>query len=202
MLNFFKTTLLGGVIFLVPIVIFVAVVGKGLEFTNKLAEPLSRILPIESVGGVAVAHLVALAILVLICFIAGLVARTNTARRFVASLESNVLDRIPAYALVKAKAGSVLNPQDTEDMRPVLIRFDDSWQLGFEVEKVSEEKSLVYLPGAPDPWSGSVCAVTTDRLSVLDVNVKTASDLMKRLGKGSTATLKNTLKTALVSEAG
>jgi uncharacterized membrane protein len=193
MFTFIKTTILGGVIFLLPVVILIAIVGKGLEMANKLAKPLAEALPVDSIGDLAIVHLLALAILILICFIAGLVARTSRAKRLVRSLEAGVLEKIPAYALMKAKTGSVLTPEDTKDMRPVLIRFDDSWQLGFEVEAIGEAKSLVYLPGAPDPWSGSVCAVTSDRLSPLDINIKTASDLMKRLGKGSTASLKNTL---------
>lgn len=193
MFTFLKTTVLGGVIFLLPVVIFIAIVGKGLEFANKLATPLAERLPVDSVGDLAIVHLLALAILILICFIAGLVARTSQAKWFARSLETNFLEKIPAYALMKAKTGSVLTPDDTKDMRPVLIRFDDSWQLGFEVEAIGEETCMVYLPGAPDPWSGSVCAVTRDRLSPLDINIKTASDLMRRLGKGSTASLNTTL---------
>lgn len=76
------------------------------------------------------------------------------------------------------------------------IRFDDSWQLGFKVEQLEGGKSLVYLPGAPDPWSGSVCAVPDDRLLSLDVNITTASDLMKRPGKGSSAALRDAIRQA------
>jgi uncharacterized membrane protein len=37
MLRFLKTTLLGGILFLVPIVIFIAVIGKALQITSKFA---------------------------------------------------------------------------------------------------------------------------------------------------------------------
>jgi uncharacterized membrane protein len=79
----------------------------------------------------------------------------------------------------------VLTPDDTKDMQPVLIRFDDSWQLGFVVEAIGDERSIIFLPGAPDPWSGSVCAVTNDRVQALPINIKDVVALMKRLGKGS-----------------
>lgn len=194
MLNFFKTTVLGGIVFLVPIVIFVAIVDEALQLTGQLAGPIASAMPVDSVGGVATAQVIALALIVLFCFVAGLLARTRKAKSVVELLEHNVLQHIPAYALLKAKAGSVLTPEDTRDLRPVLVRFDDSWQLGFEVESLEGAKSLVFLPGAPDPWSGTVCAVTQDRLTPLEVNIKDASDLMKRLGKGSTETLKDTLR--------
>ena len=193
MLRFIKTTVLGGMLFLVPVVIFVVVIGKALQLINQVAEPMAKLLPIETFGGLAIAQLIALGFLILICFMAGLAARTATARGLVQSLETNVLDRIPAYALMKAKTGSVLTPEDTQDMQPVLIQFDDSWQVGFEVEKMGEGNSLVFLPGAPDPWSGSVCAVAAERIQPLPLNIREVSDLMKRLGKGSSEALRATL---------
>lgn len=201
MLQFIRTTILGGVVFLVPVVIGIAVIGKALELTAALAAPLAKLLPVESIGDLASVYVLALAILVLVCFLAGLAARTSVAAGLVKSLENNVLERIPAYALLKAKTGSVLTPDDTRDMQPMLIRFDDSWQLGLCVERIEGGKSLVYLPGAPDPWSGSVCAVTDDRLVQLDVSLKTASGLMKRLGKGSSAALRDAIRTAEVPRA-
>lgn len=151
MFRFLKTTILGGVLFLVPIVIFIAVIGRALQLTHKLATPIAAKFPLASVGGLAVVELVALAILVLICFIAGLAARTRSAHRLVQTLEANVLDKMPAYALMKAK---------------------------------TDGKSLIFLPGAPDPWSGSICAVTMDRLHPLQLNIREVGILMKRLGKG------------------
>jgi uncharacterized membrane protein len=191
MFRFLKTTVLGGALFLVPIVIFIAVIGKAIQLTDKVAAPIARLLPVESIAGLAVVELIALAILVVFCFLAGLAARTVRARKLVESLEANVLDRIPAYALMKAKTGSMLSPDDTRDMQPVLIQFDDSWQIGYEVEKIDGVRSLVFLPGAPDPWSGSVCAVTSDRISPLQINIKEVAALMKRLGKGSTEALRS-----------
>ncbi|MGC1955723.1 MAG: DUF502 domain-containing protein [Gammaproteobacteria bacterium] len=196
MFRFLKTTVLGGVVFLVPIIIFIAVIGKALELTNKLAAPLAERLPVDSVGDLAVVHLLALAILVLVCFVAGLAAKTAFAGRLVQSLEANVLDKIPAYAVLKSKTGSVLNPEDAADMRPVLARFDDSWQLAFEIERIEGGQIVVFLPGAPDPWSGSVCVVTEDRITPLDVTVRSAAELMKRLGKGTTEALRGSLRVA------
>jgi uncharacterized membrane protein len=192
-LRFIKTTVLGGILFLVPIVIFIVVIGKALQLINMVAEPMAKLLPFATFGGMGIAQLIALGLLTLTCFIAGLAARSVTARGLVQSLETNVLDRIPAYALLKARAGSVLTPEDTRDMQPVLIKFDDSWQVGFEVEKTGDGNSLVFLPGAPDPWSGSVCVVDAERIQPLPLNIREVSDLMKRLGKGSSEALRATL---------
>ena len=186
MLGFLKTTLIGGVGFLIPIVVLVAIIGKALEIMNRLAAPLAERLPVDSVAGLAVVQLLSILILLLICFAAGLAAKTSTAKRLVRALEANVLDNIPAYALLKAKTQGALGPEDAEGMRPVSARFDDSWQLAFEIERLEEGKTVIFLPGAPDPWAGSVCVVTEDRITPLDLTVRSAADLMKRLGQGAT----------------
>jgi uncharacterized membrane protein len=193
MFRFIRTTVLGGLLFLFPIVFVVAIIGKALEITNKLSAPLAGLLSVDSIGGLAVVELLALVILVLICFLAGLAARTALAGKLAQSLETKVLGKIPAYTLLKSKAESVLRPEDIAGMCPVLGRFDDSWQLAFEIERMAGGKVVVFLPGAPDPWSGSVCVMTEDRITPLDLTVKSAADIMKRLGKGSTGALRDPL---------
>ena len=194
MLKFLKTTVLGGAMFLVPIVIFIVVIEKAIQLTSTVAAPIARVVPAETFAGLAVLQMIALGIVVAVCFLAGLAARTRRARNVVQSLESNVLDKIPAYALMKAKTGSMLSPEDTEDMLPVLITFDDSWQFGYEVERLDHDRTIVFLPGAPDPWSGSVCAVTSDRVTPVQINIQEVAALMKRLGKGSTEALRRSLE--------
>jgi uncharacterized membrane protein len=184
--QFFKMTVLGGIIFLIPVLILVAVIGKALELTNRLAAPLAKLLPVDSVADLAITQLLTVLILVMICFFAGLAAKTAYARKLVRSLESNFLDRIPAYTLIKTKAQTLFSGQDTvEGMQPVMVRFDDSWQVAFVIETLENDRTVLFLPGAPDPWSGAVCIVATERTMPLDIKSKSVTDLMKRLGMGT-----------------
>ena len=185
MTRFIKTTILGGILFLVPIIIFMAVIGKALEFSNLIAVPLAEGLSVDSVGGFAMVHTLAVAILIAFCFVAGLAAKTTIAKNLITSLETNILDKIPAYELLKAKTQSTLSPEEAEGLRPAITRFDDSWQIVFEIERLPDGKVVIFLPGAPDPWSGSVSVVTGDRVTPLDITMKSAVTLMKRIGRES-----------------
>jgi uncharacterized membrane protein len=189
MSNFLKTTIIGGIIFLVPIVFFIAIIGKALQITVKIAIPLAKIFGISSTGGVAAVELLAILILLLFCFLAGLAAKTRRAKKFVESLEVNVLEKVPAYALLKAKSQNILSPQEAAGLTPVMARFDDSWQIAFEIERLEQDKVVVYLPGSPDPWSGAVAVITADRVTTLTADSLTTANLLKRLGKGAAAVL-------------
>lgn len=180
-----RTTVFGGVVFLIPLVFLVAIFGKALAWMHKLATPLLTHLPIENIFGAIAVHLLPVLLLILLCFLAGLLAKTSKAAGLVDSLESNVLMKFPPYALLKAKTGSILKPEEQEKLTPVMVRLDDSWQIAFEIEAMEQDKHVVFLPGAPDPWSGSVCIVDAERVKPLDTSVKTVTVLMKRLGKGA-----------------
>ena len=81
-------------------------------------------------------------------------------------------------------------------MKPVLVRFDDSWQIAFEVENIPGGTSAVFLPGAPAPWSGSVCFVTEDRIQSLESPLPVIIRTLKGLGKGSSEQFHAYLKKA------
>jgi uncharacterized membrane protein len=194
MLKLIRTTIIGGIIFLVPIAIFVAVIGKGLEITGAIAKPLARILPVDMIGGFAAAQVLAIALLLLICFLAGLLARLALARRVVSALEANMLSRLPAYTLLKTKTQSMVSPDDIEGMSVVVVRFDDSWQFGFEIERMEGGKVALFLPGSPDPWSGSVCLAEEERVTPLDLSVAVVTNMVRRLGRGANEALRDRLR--------
>jgi uncharacterized membrane protein len=194
MLKLIRTTIIGGIIFLVPIAIFVAVIGKGLEITGAIAKPLARILPVDMIGGFAAAQVLAIALLLLICFLAGLLARLALARRVVSALEANMLSRLPAYTLLKTKTQTMVSPDDIEGMSVVVVRFDDSWQFGFEIERMEGGKVALFLPGSPDPWSGSVCLAEEERVTPLDLPVAVVTNMVRRLGRGANEALRDRLR--------
>jgi uncharacterized membrane protein len=195
LVKFFKTTVIGGIVFLVPVIVFIAVVGKAMKWAKKFAAPISTLIPIDSFGDIAVVNIVALIIVILICFLAGLAARTAFARKIVDSLESKILSKLPVYELMKSKMSAIVQAEKADSMKPVLARFDDSWQIALEVERINGGIVTVYVPGAPDPWSGSVCYMTEDRIQPIDVKLPPVLRTLKVLGKGSNDHLRTYLGT-------
>jgi len=185
MLKFLKTTVVGGIFFLIPVIIFIAIIGKALELTKKLAAPLSALLPADLIDNIAMVNLLALGIVLLICFLAGLAAKLTISRKSVNLMEDRMLSKIPAYELFKSKLQAVVQPETVEGMKPVLARFDDSWQIGLEIERISGGAVAIFLLGAPDPWLGSVCYMTEDRIQPLDVSLPSVLRMLKVLGRGS-----------------
>jgi uncharacterized membrane protein len=181
-----RTTVVGGLVFLVPFAITLLVFGKVFTFMRRLAGPLSTRIPIESVGGIALANILALAIMLAACFLAGIVATSSWGQRIYRRVDEKMLDLIPRYAFVKSMTEG-LGGQDEVTLKPVLVRFDDISQIAFEVERGPGDLVTVYLPGSPDPWSGSVALVTSDRIDALAESFAPVVKSLRKVGKGASA---------------
>lgn len=194
-MNFIKTTVIGGIVFLVPVIVILVVVIKAYELMLRVAHPIGRLFPIDSIGGVAIANLLALVAVLLVCFFAGVVAKSSLARRFYRHIDNGLL-AIPGYAFIKAFADNLkMDEAEARSLQPVLVQFDDNAQLGFEVERLDAEADerlgeglvVIYLPGAPDPWSGSVVYIPAHRVHTLPLTVPQAVNHIRRLGRGAQA---------------
>jgi uncharacterized membrane protein len=184
-----KTTITGGLVFLVPVVILLAILGKALEVTSRVAVPLAGWLPFGFAADILFVNLLASLLILVVCFLAGLLARTEFARRAVRSLETRFLDRIPVYSFIKSMTASMAGTEGEAPLTPVYVRLDDYAQIAFEIERLADGAVVVYLPGAPNPWSGAVCIMTPDRVSALDATMLKAVDNISHLGRGSDALL-------------
>lgn len=192
MREFIRTTLLGGVLFLIPLVAVVVVVGKAFQITMVVARPLAKLIPIESVAGIALVEVLTAVILIMSCLIAGLVARSPWGRKIYGKIDTILLQLIPGYAWVKGVTGSISDQEAENIFKPVLVQFDDQYQLGFEVDRAAEGLVAVYLPGAPDVRSGALSYVAVDRIRPVDGGFNAIVRACKNLGRDSGAMLKGT----------
>ncbi len=194
MLYFLRTTIVGGLLFLAPVVAVALILGKVILLIRLVTRPLADSLGIEGwLLGISV-DLVSFLILVLLCFLAGLAARATVARRFMAGIDKALTEHFPVYAHLTARAKNVMSAHAIENVRPVLVRFEGYYQLGFEVEPVAKDHVAVHLPGSPDVWAGSLSIVERARVVPLTLSVQATADLVRRLGVGSGECLASNLE--------
>mgnify|MGYP006358302663 FL=1 len=190
--SFLKATLVGGLMFLVPVALLAVVLRHALQFAGRIAEPLAAVLPVSHVDGVAVATLIAIAILLIVAFLAGLLSRTGPGRRVTHWFEESILGGLPQYRMVKSLAEGLTQLETGGDMQPVLMRGDEGWMLGYQMEELPDGWRVVFLPASPTPMSGNVMYVEASRVQSLDLSMRDAMQLVKRLGIGSAEKLRGT----------
>lgn len=182
--TFIKMTVVGGVLFLVPVVLTIVLVEKALSVAARVVAPLAQALPLPGVSAAFAATTGSIAALVLLCFGAGLLSRSSLAARLTGTLEDRVLARFPAYGLIKSTAEGMVGLQQSGRFTPALLRYDDAWQIGFVVERLEDGWATVYLPGAPAAMSGTVAVIEDSRIAPLNLTVPEVMALLRSLGAG------------------
>jgi len=193
-IRFLRTTAIGGLLFLLPLIVVGALIGQVVPIVLTVAESLGEILPgfVKTPGGIALLILLAIVILLLLCFAAGILARKSFGRNLSEAFEKKLLLLFPRYAILKDQmADSIGGDQTKPQMKPVLVRFDDCVRVGFETERNEEAQVVtVYLPGSPDPWAGKVVLVNVDRVEALKTDFGSTVATCEQLGRGSSAAIK------------
>ncbi|HVU07355.1 MAG TPA: DUF502 domain-containing protein [Verrucomicrobiae bacterium] len=150
-------------------------------------------LPVKSVLGFETPKVLAVALLVLICFFAGLFARTIVARKLINWLEASFLSNLPGYESMKGIGEGLLGIESKWTNEVVLVRFEDDWRLAFLIERIDTGHFAVFVPDAPNPHSGSLCFMAKNRVKSTGIRPQDALKCIKRLGVGSNALFKSEL---------
>ncbi len=185
--QFVKTTILGGLFFLAPIVVLFIIIAKAFDYAKKGLNAVLVHVPAASDLSAGAATVLSVLVVALVCFLAGLVARSVTAQRVVNALESSVLSKIPAYEYLKQESASALGVAEIGELPVVFVPMEGGWQLGVRTEALNNDLISVFIPGAPDPHSGSVFFFSADSVRPAGVKMAAALNCLRRCGAGASA---------------
>jgi uncharacterized membrane protein len=150
-LAFLKATLLGGVIVVFPAWLAVLLVLKALGHLEIFVKPISKHLP-QAIGHPRV---IAILVLVGLCFLVGLAIHTAIGRRIERAAERLVLDKIPGYTTLHGFAARLSDSKDNASFQPALVEIEEALVLGFIVERHSGNRCTVFIPSVPTPMAGA-----------------------------------------------
>jgi uncharacterized membrane protein len=187
--EFLKTTIVGGILFLMPLILFALILRHAMGFAAKIAKPIAAYAPQHQIAGVAVATIVAALVLLVLSFCAGLAARTRAGKNVTHWLEETLLGNLPQYRMVKSLAEGLTQVEGVQGMRPALVSIEGGWQIGYQLEELKDGWVAVFLPQSPTPMSGNVMYLPAARVRLLDMPIPEAMMLVKRMGVGSATAL-------------
>ena len=180
--EFLKTTLIGGLLIVVPAYLAVLLLAKALGGLVALLAPVVALLP-EAVQNYR--RVVALALVVLLCFMLGLIARTGVGQRAIALFERHVLERMPGFAMLRSVVRRVSGDSDDSLFQPVLVEIEDALTPAFIVEELDDGRSVVLVPSVPTPAAGSLYILPRERVHWVDAPVTEAVAVITRWGAGT-----------------
>jgi uncharacterized membrane protein len=190
LLKLLKATIVGGLLFLLPLILVVLLLGHAMKLAAKVARPISQMVGLQGLLGPAGEEAFAILILVVISIIAGIVASTALGKAMMRWTENSFLGGLPQYRLMKSMAEGLAQIETADGATPALINVEDGWQLGYSLEQLQNGWVAVFVPQSPTPMSGNIMYLPAQRVRPLDIPMMEAMGIVKSMGVGSAKALR------------
>lgn len=196
--RFLRTTILGGLTVLLPVFLTFFFLRWLFHLVTGLIEPLTGIVMEQSQLQKYIADALVIVIIVMICFLVGLVVKTKFGRFIHETLEKRILDIAPGYNLFKETIKQFLGKDKTPFSSVALVQvFGDSAQTmmtGFITDHHPEGFYTVFVPSGLNPTSGFIYHLEEKYVQILDVSVEDTMRTIISCGMGSQKLIENFLK--------
>ena len=183
--EFLKTTALGGLFVVLPVLLLYMLLGEILDLVVGLATPIADLFPKGTFDHLAAPVPIAVALLVGVSFVIGLALRVEVGRRLGGWIDRKVLGRLPMYSALKSLTKAFGEAGEGAAFRPALLGSSEGVrEVVYVVEDHGDGQLTVLVPWAPTAFSGFVKIVAKDRVEMLDTNLGEASRVLSQWGVG------------------
>jgi uncharacterized membrane protein len=183
LLEFLKTTVIGGFLVLLPVVAVLVLIGIALHSVIGIIAPMAANLPIKTIGGYAAATLLAVLLILGFCFLAGLLVQLRLGQLVQSWLESHLLRRLPGYTMVKNLTRQVAGQEGTE-FAPALIDLygSEARVIGLIMEELDDGRMTVFVPLSPTSTLGQVYILPAAKVTKLKARFLDVANTLTQWG--------------------
>ena len=178
--EFITSTVVGGLFIVVPVYLAVLLLLKGMQTVGALVQPIAAMLP----DWIPAEGLFSLLLVLAICFVVGMVVRTQTGRALRGRMEG-LFEKLPGYDLLRSLTRRLAGDTDQEAWKPALVEIEDALVPAFIIEEHQDGQFTVFVPSVPTPFAGAVYVLSGARVHVVDVPFAQAVRSISRWGSGS-----------------
>jgi uncharacterized membrane protein len=179
--EFVKTTVVGGLLVILPIYLSVVLLAKAFSGILALFSPVTARLP----AGFSHREAAALFLVIILCFLAGLVVRTGWGLRAKQAADRYLLDKIPGYTLLRGFTGRIVGQEEGKTFAVALAEIEEALVPAFVIEEHEDGRYTVLVPSVPTPMAGAVYILPRERVHLVDVPFPDALKVISRWGAGS-----------------
>lgn len=180
LLEFLKSTLIGGLLIILPLGLVIMIAMNVVGMLKPIADPMAQILPEPLQFPLAIA----MAMLIIISFAAGLLSLTQTGHLAGKFIEESILNHIPGYSMVRSLTRRISDEEYSTKFAPAIVEFDEALVLAFIIELHDDGKYTIFVPSTPTPAVGTVYVMDSYRVNHLNVPFIEAVKCVSEFGVG------------------
>ena len=171
---------IGGLLVILPLYLAALLLLKAMQTLVAVVRPVAALLP----DWLPAQNLLALLLLLLICFGVGVLVRTHVGGAIRDRLQT-LFGRLPGYTLFRSMTKQLAGKTDEKVWTPALVEIEDALVPGFIIEEHDDGRLTVFVPSVPTPLAGAVYVLDRSRVHVVDVPFTQALQTFSQWGAGS-----------------
>jgi uncharacterized membrane protein len=185
--SFFRTTLFGGFLVVLPVIVLFFVLGWLYESLFDKIRPIANLLIETARFSELVASIAAVVFILLMFFIVGLIVRTRIGKYFVHVLEERLLKKIPLYKIIKETVIQLFGGEKMIFKSVALVKpfGNDTMITAFITDESKIGYTTVFVPSAPAPTGGYIYHIKSEFVIKIDYPIEQAMKTILSLGSGS-----------------
>jgi uncharacterized membrane protein len=193
---FVRTSLLGGLVVILPVAISAFIFKWLFDLITDLIQPLTNLIMAKSHVLEIGADILVIIIILVICFIVGVIVKTKAGRFIHERLEDHILKAAPGYSMIKEIIVQFIGKKAVPFSSVALVQvFENSTLLtGFITDAHPDGSYTVFVPTGPNPTSGNIYHLKGEYVRHVDVPVEEAMRSIISCGAGSTTLINRYLE--------
>ena len=190
--DFLKTSALGGLFVLLPLLLFYLLLSEALQALVALATPIADLFPRGWFDKVEAPVVVALILILAASFVFGVILQSATLTRFGRRIEKSVLEKLPMYSAIRRLTRGLAGAENTDRFRPaLLVSAGNQREIVYVIEDHGNGQMTILVPWAPTPFAGSVKIVDSSQIEMLAAALSDVTRVLSLWGVGMSELLHN-----------
>jgi len=179
--NFLKVTVIGGLLVVLPVWVSLLLLIKAIKGAMTLLLPIAKLLP----QWVVHEDVTTLVLLLVICFVVGVLIRTQPGQRFGQWITGHILGRIPGFSLMRGMTRQIAGEKGEQSFQPALVEIEEALVPAFIIEKHSDGQFTIFVSSSPTPMAGAIYILPPERVHLVDVPLRKAMLCVTKWGSGA-----------------
>jgi uncharacterized membrane protein len=181
------TSLLGGFVVILPLAILLGAFRWIFGFITTLIQPITHLLFAKSNVKEIIGHLIVLIIIAMICFILGVIIKTEIGKLIHDIIEDSLLKKIPGYMIVKETilqfVGNKKSPFSSVCVANIFQ--NETLVTAFITDEHQDGSFTIFVPTGPNPTSGNIFHLKAQYVHKSNASVEDTMRSIISCGSGS-----------------
>ena len=185
--TFIQTSVIGGFAVILPVTLFAFILKWLFKVATGIIRPLTNLVIARSNIQTIFADTIVIVLILLACFLVGIVVKTKLGRFIQENLEDHILKFAPGYSIIKQTVMQFLGKEKFPFSSVVLVRAyeNDTLMTGFVTDEHPDGHCSVFVPSAPNPTTGFIFHLKRDFVHPVNVPAEEAIRSVISCGAGS-----------------